>query len=317
MRGFKLMSKFIKRIILFVVIVMSILYLYNAAYIRIGLYESDPNFAVTKFDSVPDKIDICNFGNSLGVDAFEDYDGVDGKCFNFALAAQSLSYDYRIMKQYKNSIGSDSIVFITLYYFCFQTFEEAEDNFQSKNERYYYFLKPEYIKEFNFSEYAYIKTFPVLWQTPVTIIQKTQKYIEQKNDNDNTEEFIDYKQSAIDVYESKNVIGDDGNLVVNKEELEALYGMLDLCNNNGAKPIIIITPYRREYTDLFSEEFYNQYFDLIEDACYQYECELYDYSRDENFSDNDSYFADAYHLSLEGSNAFLEMINKDILEKYR
>ena len=55
--------------------------------------------------NVPDKIEICNVGNSHGYYGFN-YEEYENKnvCFNFSLPSQSMSYNYLILENYKVNI---------------------------------------------------------------------------------------------------------------------------------------------------------------------------------------------------------------------
>ncbi len=310
------MKKLIIKILLLIILSALVISSYNCLYLKIGLYERNPEFSITKFRNVPDDIEVCNFGNSLSAGAFRTYDGIDKTCFDFALSAQSLSYDYRILQQYKDCIGENGIVFITLSYFCFQFDEENEGGFSAKNERYYYFLHPQYIKDYSWVEYAYINTFPVLWQSPVSLIQKTEAYIDDI-DNGTKENYIDYQENAKKLYGVRSVTDLCGDLIVNTEELNSLYGMIDICEEINAKPVLIITPYRKEYTDLFDNNFYDQYYSLLSDICNEKGCELFDFSHDVRFNNNDDCFADVYHLTHYGSEKFMDIISKEVIDRYK
>ena len=306
------MRRLLLKLISLETICVVIVSLYNAAYVKMALFERNPNFSVNKFKDVPETIEICDFGNSLAVDAFGDYEGVDKNCFNFALSAQSLSYDYRIMQQYEDRIGEDTLVFVTLNYSCFAVDEENEGNFEAKNERYYYFLDPKYIKNCSIFEFCLIRTFPVLWQTPVAIIQKWQTYKAEKGPEVVSDQ-IDFSEEANNLYISRKVLDDNGKLIVNDIELDALLGLIRVCKKQSARPILILTPYRKEYTELYDESFYFQYYSLIYSICDAEGCELFDLSHDEEFELTDEYFSDAYHLSEEGSDRFLMRV-RDYLD---
>lgn len=298
-----------------IIISLAIISLYNVAYLKIALFERNPVFSVTKFKNVPEEIDYCNFGNSLAADAFGNYDGFDENCFNFALSAQTLSYDYRIMQQYKDRMNDGTIVFITLNYSCFAVDERNDGNFEAKNERYYNFLSPNNIKNFSLLEYGIIRTLPVLWQTPLAILQKWQTYRAESNLTASRER-PDFSGTAEGFHRGRNVIDDNGKLIVKKEELDSLVDMIRTCHERGAKPILIITPYRHEYTELYDNSFYEQYYGLLDNICEVEHCVLYDMSHDEEFELTDDYFSDAYHLSEDGSMIFMRKI-RSIIEENR
>lgn len=310
------MKKLLIKATSLIIICLIIVSLYNMAYLKIALYERNPVFSVNKFKNVPDQIEYCNFGNSLAADAFGNYEGFEENCFNFALSAQTLSYDYRIMQQYKDRIQDGAIVFITLNYSCFAVNEENDGNFEAKNERYYYFLSPTNIKNCSLFEFGVIRTLPVLWQTPVSIIQKWQAYKNDISSIDFTGK-PDFCGTAEEFYRGRSVIDGDGKLIVVKEELDSLNGLIRLCHEQGAKPVLVLTPYRKEYTDLFDENFYEQYKGFLTDICKDEDCKLYDLSHDKEFELTDEYFDDAYHLSEEGSKAFMSRVRSIIEETKR
>lgn len=286
---------------------------YNQVYLKVALYERNPSFSIEKFRDVSDDLDVCCFGNSLSVCAFETMEGIEGTTFNFALSAQSLSYDYRIMQQYKDRIKEGTVVFLVVDYHSF-ALNDDDDYFDSKNERYYYFLKPEYIKSFSPKEYLFIKTFPVLWHTPITIIQKVQEYNRQKEPEIEVEkDSTYYTESARSLVDLNIVLDANGNLIQCPEAVDALCGMIQLCKEQNARPIVILTPYRKEYCDQYSESFYEQYYRVLKNICDD-DCELFDYSHDNRFSLNNTAFGDAYHLSEQGSKSFLEVVKKEILK---
>lgn len=286
-------------------------FILNALYLPIARKDKNPADSVTKFINIPNNIELCNFGNSQSRDAFGNYETIrDKTCFDFALTAQSLSYNYRIMQQYIDRIEKGATVFICVSYFSFQLDEENEPKFDSKNEKYYYFLEPRYIKQFDIKEFIFIRTFPVLWHTPNTVIENVNDYI--RKDHENTEHDTDFERSAEEYFNSRQLLDEAGKLVVVDEEYCALLNMLRICNENELRPIILITPFRKEYTDKYDECFYDQFYGLLDDACTQSGAELWDYSKDARFNTKDEYFLDAYHLSESGSEAFLNVIEESL-----
>ncbi len=132
------MKKFLAKVAIFFAIVISIVLVINQIYISLDKNDSD---GTKKFNNVSNNIQICNFGSSHGVYSF-DYEDVDDEyvCFNFALSSQRLSYDYRIFDNYKDNIAEGAVVIIPVSYFAlFGEPEEEEENFESRNVRYYSF----------------------------------------------------------------------------------------------------------------------------------------------------------------------------------
>ena len=64
-----------------------------------------------------------------------------------------------------------------------------------------------------------------------------------------------------------NKYDDDGNRIENQEEIDALYALIKGCQEKGAIPILITTPYLHEYTDAVkenTEDFYDQFYSIID-----------------------------------------------------
>lgn len=116
-----------------------------------------------KMMNVPDNIQICNFGSSHGYFGFNYKDAMpEYTCFNFALESQSPLYDYRIMQNYEHKISKGAAVFLLVSYFSLFGKPEAEDDsFASKNKRYYRFLPPEYILQYDARTDFYVRYFPI------------------------------------------------------------------------------------------------------------------------------------------------------------
>ncbi len=91
-----------------------------------------------------------------------------------------------------------------------------------------------------------------------------------------------------------------------------MYKLIDLCHENGVEPVLVTTPFRREYNDRFSDRFYEKFYGDIQNICDRTGCRYLDYSHDERFCDSDRYFYDADHLSEEGGRAFTDFILAEI-----
>ena len=83
-------------------IIFLIIILLNFLYIRTNDYKNKIS-QLEKFKKVPTELEIINLGSSYSRNAF-DYNLTNYKGFNFALQPQSLSYDFRILKNYKDNI---------------------------------------------------------------------------------------------------------------------------------------------------------------------------------------------------------------------
>lgn len=282
-----------------------------------------------KFESVPNSIDICNYGSSHGLYGFN-YEDVENKgysCFNFALVSQYITYDYRIAIQYENRIHDGTIVFIPISYFSFfGKGEEAETDFDSKNKRYYTFLTPKLIKQYDFKTDIYTHYIPVLGTDTTVLANTFMGKGATSEDNDYNWMLV---ATNIDVNKNaeaecrrhiiKNKIDDSGNRIFNSNELDALYSLIDFCKEKGAIPILITTPYLAEYTNEVKKtapDFYDEFYSIVNTITKDTKIPYYDYAFDERFSNNYEWFMNTDHLNKEGARQFTNILMDEIISQY-
>ncbi len=137
----------------------------NFAYIKMDVRDKDET---GKFTSMPEHIQICNFGSSHGLYSFN-YNEYNDKfeTFNFGLLSQTLSYDELLMTYYQEHIGKGTIVFLPVSYFSFFGKREIDlSTFKTRNNRYYAILPKEFIKEYDYVTDILIRYLPSLAEKP-------------------------------------------------------------------------------------------------------------------------------------------------------
>ena len=237
-----------------------------------------------------------------------------------------MSYDYRLFQYYGDHIAEGTVVFIPVSYFSlFGTGEVHRDDFATKNKRYYSILPSSLIKEYDFETDIYAKYLPALTANTgdliKTLLRKTADTIaiddvwpEAVTDMDVTEsaESIAYLHTE----DKERFYDDGGNRIENQEEIGALYGLVRGCQDNGAVPILITTPYLHEYTDAVkekSEGFYDHFYSIIGQVVKDTGVEYYDYAFDERFASGYSWFWDSTHLNKEGARRFTNILMQEIV----
>ena len=110
---------------------------------------------ILKFDRIDHgywEIRVGNLGSSHGAYDFV-YDDILNQgfnCFNFANTSQSFDYDYAILKQYgQYMVKGKSVLFIPVSYFSFNNEVVNETEAQAMSLRYYHFLSPENIPDYD------------------------------------------------------------------------------------------------------------------------------------------------------------------------
>lgn len=314
------MKRFIKNILIFAVIISIITALISFIYVkRHGL---DP-YGPEKFAAIPNTIQICNFGTSHGMLAFnyEDFED-EYACFNFGLSSQSLSYDYRLFQYYGDRIVEGAVVFIPVSYpSLFGIEESSKSGFWSKNNRYYTILPPSLIKEYNLMSDIYVRLFPALMTNTGNLI-KTLLGIKIKDTTwQGTAANIDIAADALrgfdeHVGDRATYYDDDGNRIENQEEIGALYALVRGCQEKGAIPVLITTPFLREYTATIKEnapDFYDHFYSVIDRVVRDTGVEYYDYAFDERFANEYSWLRDTTHLNKEGARNFTNIVMEEIV----
>lgn len=275
-------------------------------------------------ENVPEGIDICNFGDSQGYYGFNYDDYIDDyTCFNFSLPSQSMTYNYRILKNYQNNIKSDATVYINISYVsCWGRREESASDFQSKNQRYYRFLQKEYIKGYDAGTDFLVNYLPALAVSPQTLI-RTVTNMEGGGGGVNTWDHVTCETNAITHgmarYRSHVAgnVNEDGTRIINKEEISAVYDMIELCRKIGAEPVLITTPYLAEYIEAVKKndpKFYDDYYGVINDIVKNTDVRYYDYQCDDRFVSRYDLFFNTDHLNRDGAKKFTSVLLQETLE---
>lgn len=318
------MKRFIKKFIILSITISIIVMLVNEVYLN---FRTNDNV----FETMPEKVQICNFGSSHGLFGF-DYEDYKEQyaCFNFALVSQSLSYDYRLFQNYESHIDDETIVFITISYFSFYgKKEELAEDFESKNKRYYNILPARLIKKYDFKTDIFLRYIPSLSADSIELLGTLLiPIVGKKEDNNITEVMPIATANSIDVKEDARLASirhinnedkydSEGRLLENKEEIQSLRCLIKDCKEKGAIPILITTPYLKEYTDEIKKVpgFYESFYSIIEQISREEGVEYYDYAFDERFFNQYDLFMNSDHLNENGAKMFVDIIMKEIVYK--
>ena len=312
------MKSFLKTTVIYFLILALIAVTINGIYVALG---KNNIYGVEKFDHVSDGIQVSNFGSSHGLCGFNYEDINDRSCFNFALSAQSLSYDSRLLKYYQDKLAKDGTTYVVVSYFSlFGKNEIDTDSFASKNLRYYRFLPSEYIKEYDAKTQIFTKYLPVLSRGSGLI----NDFLNRNTDDENwqrTADLIDVSDDALRKYK-EHVVADKldatGERIYNQEEIEALYEIIRLCREKGVEPVLVTTPFLSEYTDTIAAndpEFFEEFRALVDQIVQDTGVRYYDYSRDERFIYDYSLFRDTDHMNKEGARRFTGILIEETLTK--
>ena len=314
------MRRFLKKVVTFFLVISIVTLSVNYIYMKLDKSDSSD---VNKFADIPSDIKVCNFGSSHGLYGFNYEDVKDVECFNFGLSAQYLSYDKRLFEEYKDNIDGGAVVFLPVSYFSlFGKSELTEDVFEEKNRRYYRILPPELIKEYDWETDIYMNDLPSL-----TADTKLFRVLLGRPVDDGSGVWfktvweIDVAEDAKGAYE-RHIVTDkfdeNGKRIVNEEEVDALVYLIEACKEKGATPILITTPFLKEYTDAVSgndEEFYSEFYGLVNEIVEQTGVDYYDYAFDERFVKNYDWFMNSDYLNKEGARQFVNILMSEVVSR--
>lgn len=303
------MFRFIKKCSIFIIILAITVGFVNEKYKETNAYKS--RNSTEKFLSVPYDIEVANLGTSHAQYGFV-YDDYDITGFNFALSAQRLYYDEKILNKYINHFKQDAVVIIPISYITWYLGYEG-DNFKQFNKMYYSLLPPQEIKNFQLSEYLKFGLLPVLTaESKIEYIYKEEEPLNQGPTNNYTISIKKMEEDGLTTAQRHIGFIEEGRK--NKEEfIYILESIIDTCIENGLRPVLTTTPLTDYYNKHFPDEFYDEFYTDIQGVLDKYpSLKYYDYSKDERFVNSPELFFDSSHLNYEGGKLFTDIILRDI-----
>ncbi len=305
--------RFALKCLLFPAAAILIIYCLNKPYKKIN----DAKYQdVLKFSTLGTwyaTIEVGNLGSSHGAYDFN-YEPLTERgyeCFNFANTSQSYDYDYAVLKEYIQYMSEDSIMLIPVSYFSFNNEVVNENEAEAMSLRYYHFLSPENIP--NYDPYIDITTnkLPILsaGENIIKLLPDFKLSIIALAADDNGIDMEEFTRRAQERY-SRHF--DNKEEYFLPERIQNLYDIINYCKEHDITPILITTPFSSYYQDLVPESFLQEFQKTVTAIVSDTGVEYYDYSCDDRFRDNLEYFMDADHLTEEGAAYFMEILINEI-----
>ena len=304
----------------------------NAAYVARFGYPG--TYSRERFAQVPTRIDIAVFGSSHREASFDEKQlGQDRTVFKFTAGNQSLSYDVRLLEHYRDRLSEGGCAIITVSYMSFFGIPETQTReFASHNTLYYWSLPPELIKDYDLLTAICIRHLPSLsaYFDIMKLLRTPQPKKEEQEEELTKQDLymsdiggmtdagrvaetvgIRYEQHFI-----REKLDAEGNRIVNREEIDALYRMIEICREEGVRPVLVTTPVIAEYSALVHEKdpaFFEEFYGILDAVCNETGAEYFDYSEDARFVFDYSLFADNDHLNAIGNDVFTKAFAEEVL----
>ena len=270
---------------------------------------------------IPLGLDICNLGSTSGKYAFS-YEGTGLKGENWAIGPQTLSYDFRILKNYFSYLKDGATVLFPLCPFsgCIKDF--ADDGV---NHKYYSFLHPvtivNYSKETRRKANRFVD-MPFL-VSPFVALKRLVKDVPAKSDlrlATNPLSSEELEADAVRWVENwkKQFSISDLDAPVSKSNIECLeynarllVEMVSYCLERGLRPVLVLPPTTLTLSSKFSERFCETYiYSMVRDANAM-GASFLDYLRDARFT-KDEFFLNSFFLNAKGREVFTHGVLSDL-----
>ncbi len=314
------MKRFLVRAILLFGLVIGSLLLINNYCLHSNIYRNVLAHQDTlKFEKVPQQIQIANLGSSHGARGFS-YDNLDPVAFNFALAAQSLTYDANILDFYQENIARGATIIIPLSYFSVYWDELEKDDFVSQNARYYTFLDAEHIRRYDARYGFLVRNFWILTRSPDNIVSDVRGSGQQAVPRaGNTGSVAGMDKETLEAQGLRawkrhwKFIGrNDDYSWWEQENANALERIMEICRTNGFVPVLITTPYLDEYSRHYPQDFLRAFDQSVRQFANSKGILYLDYAFDERFRRSPELFMNSDHLNQAGALMFTEIVLEDI-----
>ncbi len=312
-KGFDVI-RFVLKCILIPAAAVFVIYMINKPYKKI---DAQKYLDIVKFETVGREvweIHVANLGSSHGAYDFN-YGEIQERgytCFNFANTSQSYNYDYAILKQYAQYMEEDCVLFIPVSYFSFNNEVVNASEAEAMSLRYYHFLSPENIPDYDPYVDLLTNRLPIL--TAGEDILKLFPNINPALVAHAADDGINVEEFALRAQQRYSRHFDNKEEYFLPERIDELYAIIDYCHAHNVIPVLITTPFSRYYQDLVSDEFLQEFSNTVTTIASETNTRYYDYSCDERFRDSLEYFSDSDHLNDTGAAYFMGILWDEIAE---
>lgn len=309
--------RFVLKCILIPAAAVFIIYALNKPYKKI---DAEKYMDIIKFDVLrhsDEVIQIANVGSSHGAYNFL-YDDISSKgysCFNFANASQSYDYDLAVLKEFQDHMQEGSVLFIPISYFSFNNEVVNSKEAEAMSVRYYHFLSPENIPDYDLYVDIVTHKLPILsaGEDILELLPDLNTVLTAQAANNG----IDEEEIARQAQERFSRHFENKEEYFMPKRIEELYEIIDFCKERNITPVLITTPFTKYYIDLVPQDFLEKFYATIKQVADDTNVSYYDYSHDARFYDNPEPFSDSDHLTEDGALHFTDILWDEVTELER
>jgi hypothetical protein len=268
-------------------------------------YDYNINHDILAFKKDPHPVDIINLGASHSMYGYY-FKPTGLSHLDLALPAQTIQYDYKLLKEYGEYLKPDGVVIVSISQL---TFANSEVNYVGN---YYKVLDRTEIEPFSLIDYYSYVYLPGLnsgrFNSALAGKLKKFKWNSHQPWENNGKNYSGRKYEKVEAQYSEAV--ENNNIEQNVKQLREI---VDYCSEKGYRVVLTMEPVQQSYQEYFNEEVMNRLvFQYLKDL--QLDVPFLNYMSDQRFVDNRDYFIDPDHLNKEGRKKFSRIVYKDLKE---
>ncbi len=304
-------KKFIKRFILFILPLVTILIFFE---IKLRTVENSYSVKRRNFEKEVENVEVLILGNS------HSYYGVDPKFlslkgFNLANSTQSFFYDRQITMKYLPKMKNLKIVMIPISYFSFYyQMMDIPENWRDFAYQKFWNIRYPKLSWWDSRNYSYLtmyspqKSFNFLMSGFKTKLTEGLEYNGhfRKDTAGNSAELNEAVGRMIQKAHASMI-----DLKQEKKNIEELTSLIDTLDKQNIKVILFTTPVAKTYSKYCDSAIIFRNNNILKEIVSKYNCVYKDYFLDNRFGMQD--FGNNDHLNFIGAEKFTLILNKEFV----
>lgn len=261
---------------------------------------------VRRFLDAPKEIQVANLGSSHGQNGFSYLNHPELASVNLAYGYQTLDQDERVLENYIDRFAKGSTLYIPISSFSLIGEPSTRSDILALNRRFYYFMRRDLIIDFSWREWLaaispglfYPSWRAEYWNTDEfdAVANRTADPSGAQRDAETTVE------GHILMYQT------NAGYSIRQDNVDCLTRMIALCREHDVTPVLITTPFLREYNDLIPEDFLAVQLPFLASFSVEQGVRYLDFSRDSRFIDSYDLFVNSTHLNSDGALLFTDLV---------
>lgn len=261
---------------------------------------------VKRFLDVPEQIQVANLGSSHGQNGFSYIHHPEVSTANLAFGYQTLEQDERVLENYLDRFSKGATLYITISSFSLIAEPSTRSDILSLNRRFYYFMRRDLIIDFSWREWLAAMSPGLFYPSWLAEHWNSDEFEEV---SDRTTDSASAKQDAETTLDGHILMYQkDGGYALRRENVDSLTRMISLCKEHEVIPVLITTPFLREYNDLIPAVFLAMQQSFLDSFTTEQGVAYLDFSRDSRFIDRYDLFINSTHLNDNGASIFTDLL---------